>query len=422
MLFSRSFPENDPRTGQCSASRDFRVSAATAAPVITTQPADQTVTAGQNAAFTVSASGNPAPSFQWQVSTNNGSTWTNLNNQTSSSLTLNNVQTVMNNNRYRVVVSNIAGTVNSRAALLTVNAPARVAASVRIDDPPQSLEIPNSGSRTTTIRASILDQFGSVMSNLSPTEYIIENPIPTGVSINSTTGVISVSSSAQPGRFFIRARYAVGGINITSPGVPIDLVREEPPGIPMVNVDVHLYSRDSALFTRFLLDSRAAAEPFRSTFNIDMRVHAPSWVNTPVHSSCNLLGQPGHNCVEHYHQHELQAFASQISGGSNRGIHSLKVIRNIASPASCRFNLVHGFRSAYHHNNTVSIGIEADFHNRRFIPKRTYQHEWSHIYGATHTCSGDCIMSWDYSDDPLFWPSVWCERHINIIMSNRANW
>ena len=46
------------------------------APVVTTQPASQTVTAGQTVTFTAAASGNPTPTVQWQVSTNGGATFT----------------------------------------------------------------------------------------------------------------------------------------------------------------------------------------------------------------------------------------------------------------------------------------------------------------------------------------------------------
>lgn len=54
------------------------LSPAPSAPVITTAPASQTVTAGQSATFTVAASGNPAPTFTWQQSTNAGGSWTTL--------------------------------------------------------------------------------------------------------------------------------------------------------------------------------------------------------------------------------------------------------------------------------------------------------------------------------------------------------
>ena len=48
------------------------------APVVTTQPASQPVTAGQTATFTAAASGNPTPTVQWQVSTDSGSTFSDI--------------------------------------------------------------------------------------------------------------------------------------------------------------------------------------------------------------------------------------------------------------------------------------------------------------------------------------------------------
>jgi sugar lactone lactonase YvrE len=44
-------------------------------PSISVQPKPATVTVGGTAIFTVSAIGSPAPKFEWQVSTNGGSTW-----------------------------------------------------------------------------------------------------------------------------------------------------------------------------------------------------------------------------------------------------------------------------------------------------------------------------------------------------------
>src|SRR5207247_2948859 len=82
------------------------------APSITTQPAGQTVTAGQNASFTVAASGLPAPTYQWQLSTDNGVSWTNLTNTapysgvTAATLTVTNTTTGLNGVQYRAVASN----------------------------------------------------------------------------------------------------------------------------------------------------------------------------------------------------------------------------------------------------------------------------------------------------------------------------
>ena len=91
-------------------------------PVITSQPASQTVPAGANVTFTVVATGSKPLSYQWWF---NG---TNLiANATNVSLTLVNVQPA-SNGTYSVVVSNPAGSTNSAAANLVVFVPTCVPA------------------------------------------------------------------------------------------------------------------------------------------------------------------------------------------------------------------------------------------------------------------------------------------------------
>jgi fibronectin type 3 domain-containing protein len=84
------------------------------APSITTQPASQTVNAGQSVTFSVVATGTAPLSYQWQK---NGS---NISGATSSSFTISPAQTSDAGN-YTVVVSNSAGSVTSNTATLTVN-------------------------------------------------------------------------------------------------------------------------------------------------------------------------------------------------------------------------------------------------------------------------------------------------------------
>ncbi|PKH67472.1 hypothetical protein CXF59_08700, partial [Flavobacterium sp. ALD4] len=89
-------------------------------PSITTQPTSPTViTYGANATFTVAASS--ATGYQWQVNTNNGSTWSDIGGATSSTLSLVTPTVAMSTNQYRCVVRNTCGTVNSNPAILTVN-------------------------------------------------------------------------------------------------------------------------------------------------------------------------------------------------------------------------------------------------------------------------------------------------------------
>jgi hypothetical protein len=99
------------------------VNAATVAPSITTQPASQTVTAGQTASFSVAATGTAPLSYQWQK---NGA---NIPGASSSNYTTPLTTSSDSGAQFTVVVSNTAGSVNSSAATLTVNA-ATVAPSI----------------------------------------------------------------------------------------------------------------------------------------------------------------------------------------------------------------------------------------------------------------------------------------------------
>jgi hypothetical protein len=95
-------------------------------PVITTQPTNQTVCAGSNASFTVASA--TATGFQWQVSTDGGTNWSNIGGATSTTLTLTGVTAGMNGNQYRCVATALCGSTNSNAATLTVNTAATITA------------------------------------------------------------------------------------------------------------------------------------------------------------------------------------------------------------------------------------------------------------------------------------------------------
>jgi hypothetical protein len=85
------------------------------APAITSQPASQTVAPGQTAIFSVTATGTPPPTYQWQK---NGA---NITGATSSSYTTPPTTTADSGEQFSVVVSNAVGNVTSSAATLTVN-------------------------------------------------------------------------------------------------------------------------------------------------------------------------------------------------------------------------------------------------------------------------------------------------------------
>lgn len=95
-----------------------------AAPSIVTQPAFIVEgSVGGGATFTSVASGNPSPSVVWEVSTDDGVTWTSTG-ITTTTLTLANLTYAMDGNLYRLEATNSQGTITSDASTLFVTYPA----------------------------------------------------------------------------------------------------------------------------------------------------------------------------------------------------------------------------------------------------------------------------------------------------------
>jgi pectin methylesterase-like acyl-CoA thioesterase len=111
-------------------------------PSISAQPTNMTVLNGGSASFSVTASGVPAPAYQWYK---NGAAISSGSNNSATNATLNLATTVATDtgSTYYVVVSNAAGTVTSSTATLTVNSsmgynsltPANGATNVSYDTP-----------------------------------------------------------------------------------------------------------------------------------------------------------------------------------------------------------------------------------------------------------------------------------------------
>ena len=120
-------------TGACPAPATSNIVTLTVntAAVITTQPVNISVcatpsTLGTSTTFTVAATGNTL-TFQWQVSTDGGTTYTNIANgapysgATTNTLTVSGVGTIFNNYLYRVLVTTGGCTATtSNAATLTI--------------------------------------------------------------------------------------------------------------------------------------------------------------------------------------------------------------------------------------------------------------------------------------------------------------
>jgi hypothetical protein len=86
---------------------------------VTQQPQDTTVQAGQPYTFTAAATGTPAPTVQWQVSTDGGGTYANVPGATSGTLTRT-AALADSGELFRAVFTNAEGTATTDAASLTV--------------------------------------------------------------------------------------------------------------------------------------------------------------------------------------------------------------------------------------------------------------------------------------------------------------
>jgi hypothetical protein len=98
----------------CGSSSPSKSGAGTV-PVISAQPANQTVNSGQPATFSVVATGSGTLSYQWQKSS------TNISGATQSTYTIPATTAADDGSQFAVTVSDSAGSVTSSSATLTVN-------------------------------------------------------------------------------------------------------------------------------------------------------------------------------------------------------------------------------------------------------------------------------------------------------------
>jgi len=113
----------------------------------TTQPVNTTICDGADGSFTVAATGG-ATTYQWQVSTDGGVTWTDMAGETNATLNLTGVTGAMDGNQYRAVMNGACATdVNSDVATLTVSSGPAITAQ------PADTEACESGDASFTVTA-----------------------------------------------------------------------------------------------------------------------------------------------------------------------------------------------------------------------------------------------------------------------------
>ncbi len=153
-------------------------------PTITTQPANQTVTAGQTATFTAAATGSPTPTVQWQVSTDSGATFSILSGATSTTLSFTTASS-QNGNQYHAVFTNSAGTATTTAATLVVNA----TADFSITASPSSQTVVQGSSTSYTATVTALNGFNGTVS-------LSASGLPSGATASFTPSAVTGSGTS----------------------------------------------------------------------------------------------------------------------------------------------------------------------------------------------------------------------------------
>lgn len=155
-------------------------------PAISSQPAPKSVLVGQNASFTVSASGAPSPTFQWNKGSSPLSDGGVYSGTQTSTLSLTGV-TASQAGNYTVTISNSAGSTNSNPATLIVGTP-----------PSLGISFANSTISATTVPNLTY----IVQSTPSLTAPIQWTPVLTNITDGS--GLLSYTNSPTNSQQFLR--------------------------------------------------------------------------------------------------------------------------------------------------------------------------------------------------------------------------
>lgn len=239
---------NQPSTGD-----------APAAPTITTQPANQSVSVGQPATFSVTATGTAPLSYQWQKNNANISGATSASYSTAATVSGDNAAT------FRVIVTNPAGSATSNAATLTVNL-ATVAAAITTQ--PASVTVTIGQTATFSVVATgtspLMYQWQKANVNISGATSATYTTPPTAAGDTGTIFDVIVSNSVKsvtsnPATLTVNAVVAGPGTDVTT--YHNDVARTGQNTTETVLTQANVNSTTFGLLRNLSVDGLVDAEP-----------------------------------------------------------------------------------------------------------------------------------------------------------------
>src|SRR5436309_2720043 len=195
----------------CSGLASQTSGSVSTAPSITTQPASQSVTAGQMASFSVAATGTAPLNYQWR---RNGAA---VNGASSSTYSTPATSSSDNGGQFTVVVSNSAGSVTSSTAILTVNASV---------SPLQLTSSQLPGGTVSSAYSATLSASGGT----SPYSWSVSSgTLPTGLSLSSSGALSGTPTVAGSFPFTVAVKDAASAS--ASASLSINVVTAAPPTV-----------------------------------------------------------------------------------------------------------------------------------------------------------------------------------------------
>ncbi|HMJ75924.1 MAG TPA: Ig-like domain repeat protein, partial [Iamia sp.] len=205
-----------------------------ATPVVTDDPDDETVTAGQQAVFSAAATG--AATVRWEVSTDDGGSWAPASEGTGSTTLAFTAGGDDDGNQYRAVFANGSGDeATTAAATLTVNA---IATTTTVVPSPAAPDVGDVVSFTATITPS--DATGTV-------QFVLDGmPFGGPADIVGGTATSPATAALEAGDHTVSATYSgdtdhagslgIGGVSVGKIGTTTGVTPS--PASPLVGEDV----------------------------------------------------------------------------------------------------------------------------------------------------------------------------------------